>query len=905
MTAVPATAPASGEWLRKPFSTGESRLIALEAAIGAALIAVNAQGMWDLPWRLLLISLAVMCFASIVQRTGPRSSVDLSIVFAVCLAIVALYLDAPVLLAAAALMALALILSWTEGQSALRRAALSSAIRDSLARAIGWIVVIVASLAAADRTERTVFEAALRTPLEGLALSAGILAGGVLLVILAASVWALPRIAASRLAAGKALPLAAGDALWFCALSGAAGIVIDVRAILSKGVFSEQVGRGCWLALTASFAFCAARLFFPAQHDAAVQPLWILYIGAPGSKRVFRSHAARLATRWPNGPVTMVAEPDAALRWGGAHLRSAMLRGQVDALFPQRAIEVADWLDTLPPRERWQSMPVRELYPRPSLWPELFETRLEPEAVIVVIADGEPDEKTVDRLRAMLPTARTSFHLPAGPREPAIARWPGVEADPIVGAPPAFMSYWVATNAKKEEKAGRLRFVLIEHDGSDREFAARLAETLQGKTDANGRMIRAGRIDLSRSPTRRSVQRSLLRVLSANVLLARLLFRWIRYEELGDLLVLLMDRRGVHEVDLICVESAAGTSSLFNARSAHFADRVMAILPAVGTPAWRLPIREYRDVIRRSDSDLQTQVDELAARYLALSVRPSPAPKADDGAFRSKLRRVALSEIPEARRWQVGAAWDIEFHRIQTYINDRASHDVVARMEERPSERAAGAKLAGKGVSDEVNLIYGAMTSSPGADVIGKASRGELERIAPSPWTIRLLHAGTFVTVMIEVGKFVIMWLTRAGNVMPIAVGMLLAGFGYLAGEGLGRLLIAGGDKEQRAGAISWVFLMTGAMGIGAVTRIGYLAASVALMTLPPAAIAVFHAAQMERSHKRQRLVAQMFSVQLFFSAHQARQSYLENRWITLYDQAVEALTHHAFAAPIVEPKQW
>lgn len=47
------------------------------------------------------------------------------------------------------------------------------------------------------------------------------------------------------------------------------------------------------------------------------------------------------------------------------------------ALFPQRPIHLADWLDTLPPRDRWETVPVRELYCDESLWSDLFETQLE------------------------------------------------------------------------------------------------------------------------------------------------------------------------------------------------------------------------------------------------------------------------------------------------------------------------------------------------------------------------------------------------------------------------------------------------------------------------------------------------------------------------------------------------
>lgn len=272
----------------------------------------------------------------------------------------------------------------------------------------------------------------------------------------------------------------------------------------------------------------------------------------------------------------------------------------------------------------------------------------------------------------------------------------------------------------------------------------------------------------------------------------------------------------------------------------------------------------------------------------------------------SELNRVTSDEIPEAQRWQIHAAWGFEYNRIKRYIEERANHYVGARMQQEPSERAVGAKIDGKGIPQDVNAIYGAMTYAVDADVIGKAARGELHRIAPSPSTVRLLGIGTIVTFILEISIFLIMWLMgQGGNMITVGVGVLLAGFGYLTGEGLGRLLIANDDNEQTAGILAWIFLLAGFIGVTGMTLIRYLAARAAaeegeevaglialvvLTTLLALAIAVFHAAHMERSNKRQRLIAQMFSAQLYFATQQARQSYLANLWTTLYDQAVEAL---------------
>jgi hypothetical protein len=192
------------------------------------------------------------------------------------------------------------------------------------------------------------------------------------------------------------------------------------------------------------------------------------------------------------------------------------------------------------------------------------------------------------------------------------------------------------------------------------------------------------------------------------------------------------------------------------------------------------------------------------------------------------------------------------------------------------------------------------------ADSFGRAARGDLERTAPSPVTIRLLAAGTIATALLEIGIFLVMWiLGQGGNLITVGVGALLAGFGYLAGEGLGRLLISREEKLRSGGMLSWIFLAAGAVGIVGMTWIRYLAARsaaeegedvggliaiVVLTALLAGAVAIFHAAHMERGERYRSLVQRMFSAQLVFATQQALQNHRsEGLWTKLYDQAVDA----------------
>lgn len=76
----------------------------------------------------------------------------------------------------------------------------------------------------------------------------------------------------------------------------------------------------------------------------------------------------RVARGWwgpGRGPVTVVAPP--SMRLTGEHLTTAWQQGRLKALFPKVMVGLQDWLRTLPPADRWDSLPLRELYPATDL----------------------------------------------------------------------------------------------------------------------------------------------------------------------------------------------------------------------------------------------------------------------------------------------------------------------------------------------------------------------------------------------------------------------------------------------------------------------------------------------------------------------------------------------------------
>lgn len=627
MSASSIELPAAADELRffrRPVSALESRFAAIAAAVGTVALAGMVLGMWPYAPRLGFILLtAIMPFAALKFISKPSIAQGVS-VFLFYVMVAALWDLGPRLLLAGGALLVALLFTWMEQRRGLRRAALLGALRDLLWRSLGTIAAAIAALAAANRTERAVFEAAYNTPLEGLALWAGVFAGGALALVLVAAVWLLPRIAAKRMRSGLALPAASADALWLGVFLSGVAIALDVRDGVALGIFSDAFGRMAWLALAATFAFAAARLGLSATVTPDIQQLWIVIPGAQETPRLLRRHAAALAARWRNGPVTVVAAPETAIRLGGAHLRLAQLRGEVEMLFPRKAIHLADWNDTLPPPGRWKALPIRELYVDAALWPELFESRLQPNALIVVIAEKETG--VVDELRAILPTNRTDFHLPPGAGV-ELERWPGAEVYPILGAGDASIDSWILRNGLARDRAAGPRAVLIGYAAQSRDLAEKLRAALAGAVDGGGRKVLAGTALVT--PNRFTLSR-----LPSNYWYTGLGLKQIRDDSAGrwwgPLTQPLIDGIvGKADFEFLVIEGApdvvtvANVLKTVNLRLLRSLTRVIGVLPPDQT-APRLSM--YNALLHRPAGNLDVQAADIARRYLALDFEPPMEP---------------------------------------------------------------------------------------------------------------------------------------------------------------------------------------------------------------------------------------------------------------------------------------
>lgn len=663
MTAAAVASGASGwSFFRRELSSEDSRLVAVSAAVVAAIVAAISLRTWTSVWGAVAIT-AIAAIPILVFRLSQKMSGLTGAVMVWLIVACASVSDARFLLLGLIALLGAGLLRWAEQRRALRRAALLGAIRDAAWRMTGLIVVAIASLAAADRVERAVFEASFGTPLEGLALSSGIAAGALLFLALGIAVWSLPRIAAKRMRAGLSLPSAATDALWFGTILGAVAIGFDLRAIAATGPFSEALGRNSWIAIASAFAFAATRLGTPALIRPDIQPLWIVVVG----ERWVLRYAADLAARWDNGPVTIVAAPEVAPRMRGVHLRLAQSRGELHALFPQRPIHLADWLDTLPPRDRWETLPVRELYCEEPLWSDLFETQLETTAAVVV-ALGPGAEPVTDRLH-MLPIGRTDLHV-LGTDDRVFTR----RMDEG-GIKETKLDAWIAATALPREKSKAVRFALVAYAKRDEDFAQGLVRALRGAVDGRGLEVRPGSVVFGGTSTGLAL---LLRRADITYWLQGVGLQKLRRTTRGRepfgitrLFVRLLLPRSA-EYDLLIIEGEDVLTDdvwkVVNRNAIEEANRVISVTDD-GAPSSKAADFAFNGIIRYpAAAVVEAQIEEIQRRYLALDfdpVFPPPQSTAQAPPAEGSRPRVYLSygpayeKIATILRWRLRSTCDV------------------------------------------------------------------------------------------------------------------------------------------------------------------------------------------------------------------------------------------------------
>ena len=271
------------------------------------------------------------------------------------------------------------------------------------------------------------------------------------------------------------------------------------------------------------------------------------------------------------------------------------------------------------------------------------------------------------------------------------------------------------------------------------------------------------------------------------------------------------------------------------------------------------------------------------------------------------LRRATPNEVPRDTMWSIDGVWAVEHNLIEKYLHVAASDNVGNRAAQfqRPQERLDAALKDGAGLPGRIKNFF-PVDDNQNARLKHDAEVGELRRRAPSSAGVAFLLVATWLTFSIEVAIFSLMWvLGLGGNLLTVMVGVLLAVFGYLAGEGLGRLLTRK-SHEQRV--LPWIFLVSGLVGIIGLTAIRALAARsaaaegedisgliavVGTTFLLAMGIAVFHSAHMDRSERRKHLVDDMFLCQQWHSKQNIIRACDSGHWREVYEDEVHRIMSH------------
>jgi ATP:ADP antiporter, AAA family len=290
--------------------------------------------------------------------------------------------------AAIATALLTLMASSIGRSSALNIGSSFGVMRDAVFRALTLATGLVAAAWAGTALEAHIVTMTIGTPLESLApIVSWMVAIGAFAALVSAALW-LPRWLIAAQLRGRVTAVAVGEPLVFMTLACVAALVLWRQ---------DQIlvpGRACWIALASGAAYAYWRIRYAAPIPSPNTQLWIVLCDMDVDG--IDDAASEIAAAWPAGQVTVLAVPAAAQKVAGEHLHAAERAGQGTALFPLRPVHLEDWDDAQP--ARWPSLPVRELYAPPRLWPHILGERLDPSAHVLALvraaAPGPSAEQT-------------------------------------------------------------------------------------------------------------------------------------------------------------------------------------------------------------------------------------------------------------------------------------------------------------------------------------------------------------------------------------------------------------------------------------------------------------------------------------------------------------------------------
>ncbi len=291
--------------------------------------------------------------------------------------------------------------AWSNGfdiPKLIRPSALLPLLRNVLFRAHGWLAGTALGLWLALRTSALLRELLFATKFEALAevvaLGIGVLGGMGVGV-------ALDRfpVRVSRWRLGGSIEGRAGDAvLEFGANAMLVLFGVSIASIVSSVNFAPETSTQNWLTAAVVFSLPLVSLAALTAYATpwlvmrkpapAKRGLWVVDLAGVRTGSAFGSVYLKLidalARHWRDGPVTMLL--NAGTQASGEHTVAAEDASRLRLLYPGIAVELADWAQLLPPVDRWDSLPVRELHASSELMVSALKQFIGPNDDVVLLA---------------------------------------------------------------------------------------------------------------------------------------------------------------------------------------------------------------------------------------------------------------------------------------------------------------------------------------------------------------------------------------------------------------------------------------------------------------------------------------------------------------------------------------
>jgi hypothetical protein len=273
-----------------------------------------------------------------------------------------------------------------------------------------------------SRLELLIERLTFATPLEGVAQPAALLSALVIGLVFFMLLRSLPVLLLRLRLKGIISALAARETL---VLSGIWVVVFALTLVLGEYeitsgqiAFAELTSSSAQLiafmtiAVAATLGYLLPRYWLTRPGPSPSGGLWIV-LPKRDSVTDLNAMASDSSEEWPglvdrilgrdhNGPVTLVSPANGVAQ--GEHLHLADRLGILESLFPKLEIEAQDWINALPPNDRWQGMIHRQVHPTSELMPMLVEHHLaHNDQVLFLISD----ESQLQDWQGRLPVDRT------------------------------------------------------------------------------------------------------------------------------------------------------------------------------------------------------------------------------------------------------------------------------------------------------------------------------------------------------------------------------------------------------------------------------------------------------------------------------------------------------------------